>query len=380
VALRESLEDCLAPEKAKLLFDLARFHPRERKPACWAVFDRIGRESEELVEDLDCVGMLRATAPAERAGKTLRRPYRFPEQGTKLRRGARANAATAEGPREVMIEEIDRRIGRATLCFPARLWNNAPDRLDLIPGWPLDTRAIEGAIGRVFDEICAGGGSYRVVEDLLDRAPPRLSPVPSGPLMDAGDPVEKTVRAVAALDCGVLPVQGPPGTGKTYTAARAILHLVRQGRRVAVASQRHEAVANVLIACVEALRDEDGDIEMIDLELAHKISDESQAIPEEYRRFIANPKSNGEAGEMQHDGAGAGPGRERIRRRGRRERVRDPRASPNRAHGGRPWRRGRDPPPAGRGGGGRSGCHRSSARRRPGSPRRYRRPARARRA
>jgi hypothetical protein len=34
---------------------------------------------------------------------------------------------------------------------------------------------------------------------------------------------------------------------------------------------------------------------MIDLELAHKISDDSQAAPEKYRRFIANPKSNGDA-------------------------------------------------------------------------------------
>ena len=259
------------------------------------MFDRVGRESEELAEDLDCLALLEAAGATADTGSVWTRTYRFPEQGTKLRAGDRINAATAEGPRDVTIEALDRRRCRATLCFSKRKWAAAPERLDLIPGWPLDTGVIEGAIGRVIDDFCAGGSRYRPVEDLLDRAPPRLAPMPLGPVMGPGDPVGETVAAVAALDGGVLPVQGPPGTGKTYTAARAILHLVRQGKRVAVACQSHEAVANVLMACVDALREDDPDIEVIDLELAHKITSLDQKVPEAYRPYIANPMRPGDA-------------------------------------------------------------------------------------
>ncbi|WP_236638088.1 AAA domain-containing protein [Mangrovicoccus ximenensis] len=83
-----------------------------------------------------------------------------------------------------------------------------------------------------------------------------------------GDPVAAAVEAVAAMDETVLPLQGPPGTGKTYVTARAILALVRQGRRVAVSSNSHEAIRNVLSGCVAAL--EPGDA----VSLAHKTGSE----------------------------------------------------------------------------------------------------------
>ncbi len=40
-------------------------------------------------------------------------------------------------------------------------------------------------------------------------------------------------RLGGMLDHSVLAIQGPPGAGKTYTGARMICDLVRQGKRVA---------------------------------------------------------------------------------------------------------------------------------------------------
>src|SRR3546814_13556444 len=78
------------------------------------------------------------------------------------------------------------------------------------------------------------------------------------------------------MDATVLPIQGPPGTGKTYVTARAILSLVRKGYRVGVSSNSHEAIRNVLMACLKAF-DEGAPIE--NLSIAHEVSGGGDGYP-----------------------------------------------------------------------------------------------------
>lgn len=56
------------------------------------------------------------------------------------------------------------------------------------------------------------------------------------------------------LDHSVLAIQGPPGSGKTFVSALAIVDLVRSGRRVAVSSNSHKAITNLLSAVAERAR------------------------------------------------------------------------------------------------------------------------------
>ena len=44
----------------------------------------------------------------------------------------------------------------------------------------------------------------------------------------------------------MLPIQGPPGSGKTFTGARMIVELVRQGRRVGITAVSHKVISNLL--------------------------------------------------------------------------------------------------------------------------------------
>ena len=75
-ALRARLEAADLPEgRAALLFDLSQFHRREAKPAAWAVFDAATRTSEELCDDMDSLGGLRATGPVECGILTRRRNH-----------------------------------------------------------------------------------------------------------------------------------------------------------------------------------------------------------------------------------------------------------------------------------------------------------------
>lgn len=250
-ALRQRLDGArgrLGDDLAQLLFDLSFFHAREKKPVWWGIFDRAGRETEELVDDLDCLAGLFQTSPVDDKGRSWQRRYRVPEQETKLRPGVVGNVATEDGPRGATLIEHDQRAGSALVRFSKRHFETAPDRVDLLPPGPIRTAVTEEAIHRVVDDLCADDGRFRAVHDLLRKAAPRFATPRSGPIVTGGDLVGETIAAIADLDHGVLPIQGPPGTGKTYISSRAIFHLVQQGIRVAVASNSHKAIDNLLLA------------------------------------------------------------------------------------------------------------------------------------
>jgi uncharacterized protein len=135
-----------------------------------------------------------------------------------------------------------------------------------------------------------GSRLYRAVDDLLSCAPPLLTG--DGPIMAGDDSVSATISAVHRMDGTLLPIQGPPGTGKTHVTARAILSLVRDGARVGVASNSHEAVRNVLMGCLKALDDVDLPIAP---DLVHKVSGYEDGYPEEcaVRRTTDNAEASG---------------------------------------------------------------------------------------
>jgi uncharacterized protein len=121
---------------------------------------------------------------------------------------------------------------------------------------------MRGALGRLADWTSAHGieapGPYRAARDLVLRHLPRITGVEAGAsLDDAGEDVGLVARRLALrLDATTLPIQGPPGTGKTWTGARMILDLVREGRRVGVTAQSHKVIANMLEAVVDAAAEE----------------------------------------------------------------------------------------------------------------------------
>jgi uncharacterized protein len=62
---------------------------------------------------------------------------------------------------------------------------------------------------------------------------------------------------------------------------------VRDGKRVGVASNSHEAIRNVLMGCVDALRSDDANLTVEDVALAHKVSDDRDDLPEGYETIVS---------------------------------------------------------------------------------------------
>jgi uncharacterized protein len=256
--LRRQLGTATGPlvgEPGELLFELAWYHQREDKPQWWAMFDRAERDTEELIEDLDSLGGLVAIGKARPEKRSRARTYRYPEQETKLREDA--NVRMKDGLRHVAITRLDPEACEADVKFGPTA-GGPPDQLDLIPGGPLDNDVLRDAVRRVAANVFRGGRRYRVLEALLARELPRLAEHASGtPLIDqAADVVDQTVNAVARMKSTYLPIQGPPGTGKTYVASQAILALLRQGKRIAVTSNSHKAIGNLLTAIAARAREQ----------------------------------------------------------------------------------------------------------------------------
>lgn len=270
----------LPAEQQEMLFNLGLFHRREAKPAQWAVFDSVGKDEDDLIDDLEALAGLEAVGPAQPVKRSMSRTYRFPPQETKLRGGKRATVPVFDAPpATVSIDAFDRTKQEIAVKVGNAKAHLLRDRLTLHPDWPLNTDVIAAALRDVIADQC-GPQRFTAISDTLARAAPRLKGGTSSDILGGADPVDGTVAAVTAMDGTVLPIQGPPGTGKTYVIARAILSLVDAGHRVGVASNSHEAIRNVLMGCLAALDEEDAGVGRKRLDLAHKVSGDDAGYPD----------------------------------------------------------------------------------------------------
>ena len=279
--LRSTLAASGLPEdRQEMLFNLGLFHKREAKPAQWAVFDSVGKDEDDLIDDLDALAGLEAVGVAERDKRSMARTYRFPPQETKLRSGKSATVPVPDGPpATVSITVLDQAAGRVTVKAGPQKSHLLTDHLTLHPDWPLNTAVIAASLRDVIADQC-GPRRFTAIDDLLSRAMPRLTSDAKLGSSDDVDPVPGAVAAVAAMDGTVLPIQGPPGTGKTYVTARTILSLVKNGHRVGVTSNSHEAIRNVLMGCRSAMEEGGMGIDREDIGLAHKVSGGQDGYPE----------------------------------------------------------------------------------------------------
>ena len=239
-------QDALEPELRELLAELLWFHQRSQKPQWWALFDRQTWTDEELIEDAESLGGL-VLAGVGTEKRSLLATYNFPPQDTKLKEGDRPRIALTLEPAGSIVE-LDIDDGRVVLKRAANKGEH-PAEASLSPGQLIDQSVMERALLEMATRLAAGDfDTDKAVLDMLRRRAPDLRGRSSGEAVVAqgGDLVPETRRAVGDLDQSCLIVQGPPGTGKTYTTARAITALLRDGKRVAVSSNSHKAINNLL--------------------------------------------------------------------------------------------------------------------------------------
>ena len=228
-ALRAKLLDGAAEgEPRRLLAHLLDYHRREARPQWWEWFHHLTLDGEELVEDTDTIGGLELAAEPVPDKQSLVYPLSFPPQEHKL--GSEGvDPSTEKG---YAIEVDDER----GIVYLRRARRRADEPLPaaLVPRAPIGDAVKRDALARFARSCLAGDGRYPALGQLLERAPP---PAPPG---------EDVVAAALALEHGYLLVQGPPGSGKTWLGAKAVVALLRAGRRVGVTALSHKAIHKLL--------------------------------------------------------------------------------------------------------------------------------------
>ncbi len=264
------------PDKATLTENLAwvlEFHRREAKPFFWRLFDRIGMSHEELFDDLDCIAFCKRTSrPAykrtERA-RTYCYEYQF-DINQELRSinykywylmGGDGSKVALE------LEECD--FYESLLVVRTNI--ELDDVISLIPDTLVRPKPIPESIEQVVALYETLTNSEKpqaprgAIYDFLNRSIPNIShrsehQKNNHSIVNSNEAqvrLNEIITAVTNLDQSYLAIQGPPGTGKTYTGARIIAHLVSLGKKIAVTSNSHKAINNLLLATAKYLKETD---------------------------------------------------------------------------------------------------------------------------
>ncbi len=242
-----------------LLAQMLEWHRREEKSAWWEYFRLCELSNDELQEDKNALGGLTYVGEVGRIKRSIIYRYSFPPQDHTIDRAlevrdpkTRKNAGGV-----VAIDERNR-----TIDLKRGASSSAPHPTALIPFEIVDSKILCDSILRlaswVADNGITGAGIFQSARDLLLRERPRLKLESAGSLVGEDGRLTEAAKALVhslSLEASVLPIQGPPGSGKTFTGARMIVELVRQGRRVGITAGSHRVISTLLDEVCRAAMD-----------------------------------------------------------------------------------------------------------------------------
>jgi len=240
-----------------LLAQLLEWHRREDKSAWWAYFDRCEMTDEQLQEDKAALGGLVYVGPVEQVKKSIIHRYQFPLQDHAIDRAKTVHdPRTQKGAGEVVA--IDERA--MTIDLKRAASSAVPHPTALIPYEIVGSAVMRDSLLRIAVSVADNGidslGPFQAGRDLLLRLQPRLQQRTVGEVVaQQADLLEAAIHIAPLLDNSVLPIQGPPGSGKTFTGARMILELARNGRRVGVTAVSHKVISKLLEEVCKAARE-----------------------------------------------------------------------------------------------------------------------------
>lgn len=230
---------------------------------------KLQTEPSELLEDPECVSMMRRVGEVERIGArgrpiTPAMRFSFPQQALDRVPGAGGKVAlplpddkwsTAE------VHQIDRDAGLIDLVWSAKLRElDASPRSVVLYDW-VDGTTKALALQSFTDDVLSGTAPHPVTTALLRRDLPKFHgsrPIHGNFVADLDDMCDW----VRHLDHSYVAIQGPPGAGKTYTAAHLIHALVVAGNRVGITATSHHAIGNLLESVVSVFMQR-GDVDRL---------------------------------------------------------------------------------------------------------------------
>lgn len=245
-----------------LLAYLLDWHRREEKSAWWEFFRLKDMTSDDLVSEKSAISRLSflKTVGSTKTGIPIDR-YAFEQQDTDVKEGDKLiqNGGDTFGTAETICKDsctIDIKKSKKTKdIHPEAVYSHLIFR----------TNEQANSIMRVAEYVAESGiegaGEYVSARELLLRKLPNIS----GHSMNEDDEtiLQSALRVASNICSGVLPIQGPPGTGKSYTGARMICALVKQGKKVGITANSHKVIRNLIDKVIEAAIEDEININII---------------------------------------------------------------------------------------------------------------------
>jgi predicted RecB family nuclease len=233
-----------------LLAQMLEWHRREDKSSWWEYFRLCDLSDDELQEDKNALGGLAFVGEVGQIKRSIIYRYNFPPQDHAIDRTLEVHDPRTGKPagERVALDERNR-----TIDLKRGVSSPVPHPTALIPYDIIGSNILRDSILRiaswVADHGITGSGHFQSARELLLRAHPSALKGNVGTLIGDDEQLTEEARTLVgslAQDASVLPIQGPPGSGKTFTGARMIVELVRQGRRVGITAVSHKVITNLL--------------------------------------------------------------------------------------------------------------------------------------
>lgn len=275
-----------------LLANMLDWHRREKKAAWWEYFRLVELSDDDLLYEKSALAGLEFADRIATPARSVVDRYRFTPQECELRAGD--SLKTGSGENFGKIEAIDTNVGTVDIRKGPSIKDFHPS--SIFKHENFNDRVKHDAIMRIANWVADNGidadGDYRAGRDLLRCAMPR----PGADLIQGEVMLSDACAWVENLDQSVLPIQGPPGAGKTYTGARMITHLVRQGKKVGIVALSHKVIRNLLDEVIQAAEEKRlGDSLKCLQKVRKKSEDESVIIETTDNAVVDASLANGSA-------------------------------------------------------------------------------------
>ena len=255
----------------RLLAQLLAFHHREAKVAWWSYFDRrtkADQSSGDLIDDAEAIADALWSSMEARESKLTGADYHTfsfdPSQPLKLSAGSGDRGLQVEIPEtglKLSVESLDAERGRITLKLPWRkrdqrhatgLSDGIPQGITSLIKVPADiSEGLRDSLLEQANHWLSGNQPLpQAMMQLLERQPiSKLIDLNEAIRLEPNSVIQQLTAFLAETNGCALALQGPPGTGKSTVTAQVIAELVGKGKRVAISSNSHAAINNLLRKC-----------------------------------------------------------------------------------------------------------------------------------
>jgi uncharacterized protein len=240
-----------------LLAQLQDWHRREDKATYWEGYRLADLDDADLLEDRAGLAGLKFSKRVLMERKIPVHRYSFEKQETEARAEKDLYCKGEKFGTVVEIDPVQRTVDVKKTKKSAELHPTAVYVWDR----PLSAKEHAGSLFRIGEWVAANGidaaGKHRAGRDLLLRNRPRLTKGETLEPLAGESPKGTACRIVSALKDSVFAIQGPPGAGKTFTGARMICELVKEGKKIGITALSHKVIRKLLEEVVDAAKEAD---------------------------------------------------------------------------------------------------------------------------